>query len=154
MCSHSECTNYRQMRKSLDNTTNHLQGPPCQYMVCLLAWHLVNMWGWHAPLSPTTVSKEASQCTAGVSGAGATAESATSWNGGASLSLPHRHRERAPDGGELYSNKHIVFYVHHRLWEIRVHYVTYLRYFLYICMYVIPNEVCVQWLALWYLLCR
>ena len=95
MCSHSECTNCRQMRKSLDSTTNHLQG---SYMVFPLAWHLVNMWGWHAPLSPT-VSKQACQCAAGVSGAGATAESATSWNGGASLSFPHRHREGTPDGG-------------------------------------------------------
>ena len=34
MCSHAECTNCRQMAKCLDSTTNHLQGPPCQYIVC------------------------------------------------------------------------------------------------------------------------
>ena len=33
-CSCSEYTNCRQMAKCLDSTTNHLQGPPCQYIVC------------------------------------------------------------------------------------------------------------------------
>ena len=48
-CSCSECTNCRQMAKCLDSTTNHLQGPPCQYIVC--PYSMMIVWGWHAPLS-------------------------------------------------------------------------------------------------------
>ena len=131
MCSHSECTNCRQMRKPLDSTTNHLQGP---YMVFPLAWHLVNMWGWQAPLSPT-VSKQARQCAPGVSGAGATAESATSWNGGASLSFPHRHRERTPDGG-MEPVAGIFSFERHGLWEIHylpIVFFVHMRVVLYLC---------------------